>query len=125
MKIRIEQVDERAGSIAVRFDSACGRAIAQWNGPRPTLGEDRHVELSLERPVVLGADMVESDSQPGLSMVGGVPRIVGHVIEVDEGFACIDIGCGRISVDVHGELPALNRCYSVTAPSLAVFDEEL
>jgi len=125
MRIRVEKVEERDGTLAVYFDSAGGRAVAVWNGPKPAPGEDRHVELSLEDPITLGAEMVESEAQPGLRMVGGVPCIVGDVIEVDDSFACIDIGCGRVSVGVEGVLPDLHRRYSVSARSLAVFDEEL
>jgi hypothetical protein len=77
----------------------------------------------LDRVLVLGESLVSSISPSGLSLGDHGTAVVGQVIEVGEdGYVCIDFGCGRLDIEVNGTQPLLRGRYMVLTDDLKLFD---
>ena len=68
-------------------------------------------------------ELKATDGPLGMRLENGGQVMVGEVAEVgDNGYARLDLGCGRVDVEVQGPPPVLHRRYKLSIPKLQLTD---
>ena len=124
MKVLITKIFDDKNTVRVCFECDRGRGVAFWVGPPPAVGDQRFVEMSLDRTLTVGKDLTETENPCGVSIQGDSSVLVGEITRVDEdGFVQIDLGNDAgLGIEVVGSFPVLHRRYAVVANDLKLFD---
>lgn len=123
MKVLITKILDDTGIARVCFECDLGQGIASWVGPPPAVGDHRFIEMSLDRTLAVGKDMVETEMPCGISTHGDGSVLVAEIMRVDEdGFVRMDLGEGGLDVEVVAPFPVLHHRYAVVAHDLKLFD---
>ncbi|MFJ7142276.1 hypothetical protein [Pseudomonas protegens] len=93
-----------AQDLGVGFSSAFGEGRGQWLGPRPQVGQDYEVELSLEDEFSWNDNLEPCAHGPfRLHWDQGALQVVGRLVQVDEeGVAALAIGQSIILLSLLG-----------------------
>ena len=123
MKIVIKDVAELGDQLRIEFECECGHGLGVWSGPPPRPGDERFVELEIQDAVAVDKELKFTDAPLGMRLENGGQVMVGEVAEVgDNGYARLDLGCGRVDVAVQGDPPVLHRRYELSIPKLQLID---
>lgn len=93
-----------AQDLCVGFSSAFGNGRGQWLGPRPQVGQDYEVELSLEDEFSWNDNLEPCTHGPArLHWDQGALQVSGHLVRVEEeGVAALAIGQSIVLLSLLG-----------------------
>lgn len=122
MKIYVKECDSKRNY--VRFDSEVGGAEAKWMGDLPDVGSDYYVEITINKCLVWGDDIIVTESLPHRITQSELGITLEATLESinSDGFAILRLGMTLVMIETEGTPPPVGTAVKIRLDELLLSD---
>ena len=94
MRIQVDKIIDKNSNIIVEFSSEFGKAMAFWEGEKPIVNNEYHVEIDIRSTLIWSKEIQKAESnKPIIQQGNDFIQISGRIDSIDDdGYVTLRVG---------------------------------